>query len=250
MATPISHNSIRNTGIASLINTNNNKSPANNEASIFSKEGYMFGEDGFSFDDLIDIVNPLQHIPIVSSIYRKISGDVIAPAMKIAGGALFGGPLGAAISFVTTTIQSQFITNSVDSDSPEIDQQLTTVNPTAIASKSSQQFPKLINSSDYYLADDLATNHDTPSSDNTRGWVLSSISMGKEIPIDKMGNSHASINTIQNRHYHRPGDGIVNLAYKNTENYTNVITSNKALSNSIDITIGSSSEPAKPAFSI
>lgn len=43
---------------------------------------------------LIDIVNPLQHIPIVSTIYRKITGDEIAPAARLLGGGLFAGPLG------------------------------------------------------------------------------------------------------------------------------------------------------------
>lgn len=59
-------------------------------------ESWLFGEGGFGFDDLIDIVNPLQHIPIVSSIYRWITGDEIAPAASVAGGALFGGPIGMA----------------------------------------------------------------------------------------------------------------------------------------------------------
>ncbi len=43
---------------------------------------------------LIDIINPLQHIPIVSTIYRKITGDEIAPAARLIGGGLFAGPLG------------------------------------------------------------------------------------------------------------------------------------------------------------
>ncbi len=57
---------------------------------------WLFGADGFGFGDLIDIVNPLQHIPIVSSIYRWITGDEISPGSAMAGGALFGGPLGFA----------------------------------------------------------------------------------------------------------------------------------------------------------
>ena len=53
---------------------------------------------GFGFLDLIDVVNPLHHIPVVGHIYRKLSGDSINPAMRIGGGALFGGPLGAAFA--------------------------------------------------------------------------------------------------------------------------------------------------------
>ncbi|HRJ12051.1 MAG TPA: hypothetical protein PKW15_02275 [Alphaproteobacteria bacterium] len=52
-------------------------------------------DQDFGFADFIDMINPLQHIPIVSSIYREITGDQISPAMKIAGGGIFGGPLGA-----------------------------------------------------------------------------------------------------------------------------------------------------------
>ncbi len=46
------------------------------------------------FEDFLDVINPLQHIPIVSSIYRAITGDEIAGPAKVMGGALFGGPLG------------------------------------------------------------------------------------------------------------------------------------------------------------
>lgn len=50
--------------------------------------------DSLDFDDMLDIVNPLHHIPIVGFIYRAITGDTISPASAMAGGALFGGPLG------------------------------------------------------------------------------------------------------------------------------------------------------------
>lgn len=48
----------------------------------------------FGFDDLVDIVNPLQHLPIVGSLYRAISDDGISPVARVAGGALFGGVAG------------------------------------------------------------------------------------------------------------------------------------------------------------
>lgn len=47
-------------------------------------------EGGF-LDALIDTVNPLQHLPVVSSLYREASGDGISGLARIAGGALFGG---------------------------------------------------------------------------------------------------------------------------------------------------------------
>ena len=66
----------------------------------------LFGDDGFSFKDVLDLVNPLQHIPVVGNLYRKLTGDVIAPAIRLAGGALFGGPVGAALSAVGLMVES------------------------------------------------------------------------------------------------------------------------------------------------
>lgn len=47
-----------------------------------------------SFWDLVDMVNPLQHIPVVSTLYRAVTGDEIGAVPRIVGGTLFGGPLG------------------------------------------------------------------------------------------------------------------------------------------------------------
>ncbi|MFM2128736.1 MAG: hypothetical protein RL477_282 [Pseudomonadota bacterium] len=57
-------------------------------------------DGGFSFADLLDIINPLQHIPVVGAIYREITGDAIGTAAKIAGGTLFGGVIGFVTSLV------------------------------------------------------------------------------------------------------------------------------------------------------
>jgi hypothetical protein len=65
-----------------------------------------FGQDGFTFLDFLDIINPLQHIPLVSTIYRKITGDLIDPASKIAGSALYGGPIGAVTSLFDVMIEN------------------------------------------------------------------------------------------------------------------------------------------------
>lgn len=48
-------------------------------------------DDGYTFDDLLDVVNPLQHFPIVSTLYRHYAHDSIKPLPKIAGDALYGG---------------------------------------------------------------------------------------------------------------------------------------------------------------
>ena len=65
----------------------------------------LWGSDGFTFGDIFDIINPLQHIPIVSTLYRAITGDDIAAAPKVAGGVLFGGVIGLVVSIIDTAIE-------------------------------------------------------------------------------------------------------------------------------------------------
>lgn len=64
--------------------------PAANAAQAATKAD----DEGFGFDDFLDIINPLQHIPIVGTLYREITGDEIHAPARLAGGALFGGLLG------------------------------------------------------------------------------------------------------------------------------------------------------------
>ncbi len=59
-------------------------------------ERAVFGADGLTFGDLIDVINPLQHVPVVATIYRSMTGDTIAPGPRLAGGGLFGGLIGLA----------------------------------------------------------------------------------------------------------------------------------------------------------
>ncbi len=65
----------------------------------------LFGKDGFTFGDLLDIINPLQHIPVVSTVYRAITGDKIDAGARIIGGGLFGGPIGLAVSMVSGMVE-------------------------------------------------------------------------------------------------------------------------------------------------
>lgn len=43
---------------------------------------------------LCPVINPLQHLPVISSIYRAVTGDEISLGARLLGGALFGGPIG------------------------------------------------------------------------------------------------------------------------------------------------------------
>ena len=49
----------------------------------------------FSFHNLLDIVNPLEHLPIIGTIYRAITHTHIGVPERIAGDALYGGLWGA-----------------------------------------------------------------------------------------------------------------------------------------------------------
>ena len=65
-----------------------------------------FGADGFTFADLVDIINPLQHIPLVSTIYRELTGDEIATGPRVLGGGLFGGVIGAVFGLINAALES------------------------------------------------------------------------------------------------------------------------------------------------
>ncbi len=64
-----------------------------------------FGEDGLTFFDLIDIVNPLHHIPLVGTMYRELTGDTLDPASRVAGSTLYFGPIGAAVAVANVVIE-------------------------------------------------------------------------------------------------------------------------------------------------
>ncbi len=67
----------------------------------------LWGEDGFTFGDLLDIVNPLQHIPGISQLYRELTGDEIAYGPRVMGGALFGGVIGLIASLVNVIVDDE-----------------------------------------------------------------------------------------------------------------------------------------------
>lgn len=65
----------------------------------------LWGKEGFSFGALLDVVNPLQHIPVVATLYRAASGDTIGPAPRVIGGAIFGGVVGLIASAADAVVE-------------------------------------------------------------------------------------------------------------------------------------------------
>ena len=68
---------------------------------------YQTQQEEFGFGDLIDMVNPLHHVPVVGHIYREVTGDEIKPIGQIIGGAVFGGPIGAASGLANTVLKEE-----------------------------------------------------------------------------------------------------------------------------------------------
>ena len=57
------------------------------------------------FHHLLDVVNPLQHLPIIGTIYRAITGEKLDAVEKIAGDTLYGGLWGAVSSIADVAFE-------------------------------------------------------------------------------------------------------------------------------------------------
>ncbi len=62
-------------------------------------------DQGLTFFDFLDIINPLQHIPIISNIYRAITGDEMSSTARFIGDSLYMGPIGAASSIINIALE-------------------------------------------------------------------------------------------------------------------------------------------------
>ncbi|MEM7169126.1 MAG: hypothetical protein AAF530_03100 [Pseudomonadota bacterium] len=51
-----------------------------------------------TFGDLLDVANPLHHIPGIASVYREITGDEIGGPARMIGSMIYGGPMGLLVS--------------------------------------------------------------------------------------------------------------------------------------------------------
>src|SRR5271167_3426301 len=69
-------------------------------------ERFLWGKQGFSFDSLLLSLNPLEYIPVVSSVYRHFTGDSIGAVASTIGGGLIGGPIGAAASLASSAFEA------------------------------------------------------------------------------------------------------------------------------------------------
>ena len=67
-------------------------------------------DDTPSFGDFLRALNPLQHLPVIGTIYRAITGDTLAEPFRVLGslvmGGLTGGVFGVLISAASNAVQS------------------------------------------------------------------------------------------------------------------------------------------------
>ncbi len=58
-----------------------------------------------TFDEFLEGLNPLHHLPVVGMIYREATGTTLHPAMRMLGGLAFGGPMGLVTAAGMTLIE-------------------------------------------------------------------------------------------------------------------------------------------------
>jgi hypothetical protein len=63
--------------------------------------------DEFSFRDILDVINPLQHLPVISTLYRWITGDTIGALPRIVGDGLYGGPIGLVAGLFNAQVKEE-----------------------------------------------------------------------------------------------------------------------------------------------
>ncbi len=78
-----------------------------NDSLAYTSKHQKDNEQQFGFSDLIDMMNPLHHFPIVGHVYRELTGDDIKPISKIIGSAAFSGPIGVAAALIDTVVTKE-----------------------------------------------------------------------------------------------------------------------------------------------
>ena len=105
-------------------------------------EQLSFGANGFDLSDGFDTVNVLNHVPVVSELYKNISGHDVSAISKLAGGYLYGGPTGLAFSALDLASGSLF-DNSISGVLANFDYQGLFSNATDEQAKVDEQVSKV-----------------------------------------------------------------------------------------------------------
>lgn len=68
-------------------------------------DDYVPVPGNLTFAEFLSALNPLHHLPVVGTIYRAATGETIQPALRVLGGAIVGGPVGALSAAVFAAIE-------------------------------------------------------------------------------------------------------------------------------------------------
>ena len=81
--------------------------PANGAPETGANDALLFGKNGITLGDAWDIINPLEHIPFVSTLYDAMTGSTPKAGSQLIGGALYGGPVGVFASAVNLAFHDE-----------------------------------------------------------------------------------------------------------------------------------------------
>jgi hypothetical protein len=68
---------------------------------------HAWKDGSFGFHDLLDTLNPLQHIPVIGSIYRWATGDEPGNVARIVGDGIFGGVIGLGAGLLSVAVKEE-----------------------------------------------------------------------------------------------------------------------------------------------
>ncbi|HWG79115.1 MAG TPA: hypothetical protein VN681_05025 [Stellaceae bacterium] len=81
---------------------------ANSAAQSAPDKTHAWKDGGsFGFHDVLDALNPLQHIPVVSTLYRWATGDEPGNVAEIVGDGIYGGPIGLAAGLLSVAFKAE-----------------------------------------------------------------------------------------------------------------------------------------------
>ena len=156
----------------------------------------------FSFGDLLDTINPLQHIPAVSSIYRAVTGEAINPVARVAGDIIYGGAFGIASAVMggveavaSSAIKSQtgkdgigyMVASLFGGDSSKTDTSATALaaatSPTAVASAAAPIANVTLTAAPVVPASSIQLAAAQPASTSPSPGFMSSIRLAAAQPV-------------------------------------------------------------------
>lgn len=124
---------------------------------------------GDVFGTILDAINPLQHIPVVSGLFRAAQGTSISGVSQIAGDTLYGGLLGGAITSFLSSLTDVAVKETSGTDiSGHI---LSSLNNTGSAANSATPLiPTALT-----VSDTASTSDSSPSQDSSLSSAVKNI---------------------------------------------------------------------------